>query len=105
MKRVIYVQILGQDYPIEASSGDDLYINRLAQFVESKMKEIREETNTVDSYKLAILAAMNIADELFRLQESDDHTSRALENRAEKLVQILDSALREPVGASTGSKH
>ena len=89
----MYVQIMGRDYPIEANSGDDLYVNRLAQFVDERMKEIKDESNVVDSYKLAVMAAMNISDELFRLKDTKGTTSHAFENKADELIHMLDTAL------------
>src|SRR4029077_20070679 len=93
MKHVMYVQIMGHDYPVEANSGDDLYVNRLAQLVEERMKEIKEESKVVDSSKLAVMAAMNISDELFRLRDSKGSHSEAFETRAGELIKMLDQAL------------
>jgi cell division protein ZapA len=93
MKHIMYVQIMGHDYPLEANTGDDLYVNRLAQFVEERMKEIKDESNVVDSYKLAVMAAMNISDELFRLRDSKGSNSQAFETKADDLIRMLDTAL------------
>ena len=93
MKHVMYVQIMGHEYPIEANSGDDLYVNRLAQFVEERMKEIKEESKVVDSYKLAVMAAMNISDELFRLREHKGSHSETFEIKADELIKMLDTVL------------
>ena len=93
MKHVLYVQIMGHDYPLEANSGDDLYVNRLAQFVEERMKEIKDESNVVDSYKLAVMAAMNISDELFRLRDTKGSNSQVFETKADELIKFLDAAL------------
>ena len=94
MKNVMYVQIMGHEYPVETNPGDELYVNRLAQFVEEKMREMKQDSKIVDSYKLAVMAAMNITDELFRLQEAKGSSSKVFESRAEELIQILDRALR-----------
>jgi cell division protein ZapA len=99
MKHIMYIQIMGHDYPIEANPGDDLYVNRLAQFVEERMKEIKEESKVVDSYKLAIMAAMNISDELFRLRDSKGANSESVKTRAESLIQMLDTALQKTATA------
>jgi cell division protein ZapA len=93
MKHIMYVQILGHEYPIEANSGDDLYVNRLAQFVEERMKEIKDESKVVDSYKLAVMTAMNVSDELFRLKDSKGSRSEAFESKADTLLKMLDTAL------------
>jgi cell division protein ZapA len=93
MKHVMYVQIMGMEYPVEANPGDELYVNRLAQYVEAKMKEIKEESHIIDSYKLAVMAAMNISDELLHLQEAKGSSSKVVEDKAEELIALLDSAL------------
>ena len=93
MKHVMYVQIMGHEYPVEANPGDELYVNRLAQFVGEKMREVKEESNVVDSYKLAIMAAMNISDELFRLQDTKGSHSNSFEHKTDELIQMLDTAL------------
>src|SRR6267378_4468616 len=97
VKHVMYVQIMGHEYPVEANSGDDLYVNRLAQFVEERMKEIKEESNVVDSYKLAIMAAMNISDELFHLKDTKGSHSHSVETKADELIHLLDTVLH-PAG-------
>jgi cell division protein ZapA len=106
MKNVMYVQIMGHEYPVEANAGDELYVNRLAQLVESKMRELKEESKIIDSYKLAVLTAMNIADDLVRLQDSKGTHSKADDDKTDALLQILDKALAtdsrpsgEPVAA------
>jgi cell division protein ZapA len=93
MKHVMYVQIMGHEYPIEANTGDDLYVNRLAQFVEERMKEIKDESKVVDSYKLAVMAAMNISDELFRIKDNKGSHSQVFESKADELLKMLDGVL------------
>ena len=89
----MYVQIMGHEYPVEANPGDELYVNRLAQFVEEKMRQIKEESKIIDSYKLAVMAAMNISDELFRLQDQKGSSSKSFEDKAGELTQLLEQAL------------
>jgi len=84
---------MGHDYPLESNTGDDLYVNRLAQFVEERMKEIKEESKVVDSYKLAVMAAMNIADEFFRMKDAKGSHSDSFDTKATHLIKLLDSAL------------
>jgi cell division protein ZapA len=94
MKNVMYVQIMGHEYPVEANPGDELYVNRLAQFVEEKMREMKNDSKIVDSYKLAVMAAMNITDELFRIQEAKGSSSKVFDSRAEEMIKMLDHALQ-----------
>ncbi len=69
----IRVEIYNQTYNIR-SDGDSEYLMRLADFVDSRMREISSGTLTVDSLKVAILAALHIADELHRLQDAHAET-------------------------------
>jgi len=77
--QVAKVEIYGQYYNIRGTD-DGSYIAELAQHVDMKMREIADQTPTIDSLKVAILAALNIADQYFRLKDQ-------LENRDEKVLQ------------------
>ena len=66
---VVSVEIRGQRYPIR-SSLDAQYVNGLATYVDEKMRAAAESTPSGDSLRLAVLAALNIADELFRCQDA-----------------------------------
>lgn len=89
---VTQVEIFGQTYSVRAE-GDSSYIHDLARFVDSRMKEVAEQTATVDTTKIAILAALNISDDLHRVEKSRmDNPTDALA-RAERLIRKLDDAL------------
>ncbi len=89
---VTQVEIFGQTYSVRAE-GDSSYIHDLARFVDSRMKEVAEQTATVDTTKIAILAALNISDDLHRVERSRmDNPTDALA-RAERLIRKLDDAL------------
>jgi cell division protein ZapA len=89
---VTQVEIFGQTYNVRAE-GDSGYIHDLARFVDSRMKEVAERTATVDTTKIAILAALNISDDLYQAskQRKDDPTNAVA--RAERLIRKLDDAL------------
>jgi cell division protein ZapA len=89
---VTQVEIFGQTYNVRAE-GDSSYIHDLARFVDSRMKEVAERTATVDTTKIAILAALNISDDLHQKerQRSDNPTDAVA--RAERLIRKLDDAL------------
>ena len=89
---VTQVEIFGQTYSVRAD-GDSTYIHDLARFVDSRMKEVAERTATVDTTKIAILAALNISDDLHQVEKhrrGDPGDARA---RAERLIRKLDDAL------------
>ena len=58
------------------------------------MREMKQDSKIVDSYKLAVMAAMNITDELFRIQEAKGSTSKTFEDKADGWIKILDHALQ-----------
>ena len=90
--RVIPVEIHGQRYPIR-STLDPAYVARLATYVDEKIKAAADSTPTGDSLRLAVLAALNIADELFRCQEAQKGGRAALAERTEALERLVDAAL------------
>ena len=90
--RVIPVEIHGQRYPIR-STLDPEYVARLAIYVDEKMRAAADSTPTGDSLRLAVLAALNIADELFRCRDNNHVRDGRLAERAEELEKILDRVL------------
>lgn len=90
MDTKIEVRIFGQQYQIKAGPDPD-HIKRIAQYVDEKMREIATATPTVDTLKIAVLAALNITDEFFQLRIHKKEVDREFERRAEKINQILDS--------------
>lgn len=90
--RVIPVDIRGQRYPIR-STLDPEYVARLALYVDEKMRAAAETTPTGDNLRLAVLAALNIADELFRCRDSNRDRDGRLAERAEELERLLDQVL------------
>jgi cell division protein ZapA len=89
---VTQVEIFGQTYNVRAE-GDSSYIHDLARFVDSRMKEVAERTATVDTTKIAILAALNISDDLHQREKSRKDSPTDAVARAERLIQKLDAAL------------
>jgi cell division protein ZapA (FtsZ GTPase activity inhibitor) len=96
MKNILYVQVMGRQYAVEANPGEELYVNRLAQYVEECMTKIKGESKTVDTMNLAVTAAMNLADELFQLQDGRGTLGHSLETKADELLVMLDNALVTP---------
>jgi cell division protein ZapA len=89
----IRVEIYNQTYNIR-SDGDTEYIIQLAEFVDSRMREISSGTLTVDSLKVAILAALHIADELHRLKHMHEQADSQLATRSAECAEMLDRLLK-----------
>ena len=90
--RVIHVEIHGQQYPIR-SGLDPAYVAELAAYVDAKMRLASRETTAGDTLKIAVLAALNIADECFRVRNDDQERRDRLTLRAGELERMLDTAL------------
>src|SRR5436189_2421468 len=89
----IRVEIYNQTYNIR-SDGDTEYIIQLAEFVDGRMREISSGTLTVDSLKVAILAALHIADELHRLKNMHEQADSQLGTRSAECAEMLDRLLK-----------
>lgn len=88
------VEIFGQGLNLR-TDGDEERLLELARFVDSKMQEVARGISSVDTVKIAILTALNIADELFEERESDQNDRQEkLEKRARGLVTRLEDAMR-----------
>ena len=90
--RVVPVEICGQRYPIRSSLEPE-YVARLALYVDEKMRAAADTTPTGDSLRLAVLAALNIADELFRSRDQNRARDGQLAERTEELERLLDRVL------------
>jgi cell division protein ZapA len=87
----VRVEIFDQVYNLRGSDAD--YIVKLAEYVDGKMRAVSEQTATVDSVRLAVLAALNIADEYHLLKRRLDAPSPEARQRASKLASALDEVL------------
>jgi cell division protein ZapA len=97
MSSVITVEIAGQRYPIR-SSLDERYVTELAAYVDQKMRAASDAAPASDMLGLAVLVALNIADEFFRERERDIHPAGGdLQQRAVRLERIVDEALAQVV--------
>jgi cell division protein ZapA len=89
----VRVEIFDQGYNLRGTDPD--YILKLAEYVDAKMRAVSEQTHTVDSARLAVLAALNIADEYHLLKRSTEGGTSESSKRARKLLNALDEVLAE----------
>jgi cell division protein ZapA len=89
----VRVEIFDQVYNLRGS--DAAYIIQLAEYVDGKMRAVSEQTATVDSVRLAVLAALNIADEYHLLKRRLETPSPEVRQRASKLANALDEILQD----------
>lgn len=94
----IKVNIFGTEYPIKGEA-DPSYVNKLAKYVDEKMLELTGGRTTSATVRLAVMAAFNIADELFQLKNELKTTQEKqadwheMNKRVAELVQLLDDHL------------
>jgi len=94
--QVVSVSIYGNDYPIRAQLSDEEYVRKVAAFVDGRMREINEAMKPSTTLKIAILAALNIADELMSTQEE---SRRVIDSYQEKITSLsgrLDQMMDQP---------
>jgi len=91
----IKVEIYDQAYTVR-SDGDPEYLKQLAEYVDQRMREISSGTLTVDSRKVAILAALYIADELHQLRKAHEQADEQLATRSVECSEMLDRLLKAP---------
>lgn len=90
----VMVNIYGEEYPITGVS-DPSYISRIADFVDAKMKETANSSRVMTRDKIAILAAMSIASELYEKKESLDISQINLNKKIDSILKRIESTLEE----------
>ena len=90
----VRVEIYDQAYNLRGSDPD--HISQLAEFVDGKMRTVAMHSATVDSLRLAVLAALNIADEYLLLKRKHEAISREVAQRTRNLAGALDEVLLDP---------
>jgi cell division protein ZapA len=91
-EHLVPIEIGGQPYPIRTGL-DPAYVARLAAYVDDKMRALGDATPTGDPIRLAVLAALNITDELFRCRDASRARSGAIAERALELEELVDRVL------------
>ena len=89
---IVKIEIYNQSYNVSADNNEE-YLKELAAYVDGKMRSVAEATRMVDSLKVAVLAALNIADEMFTLRQRQQEIEGPLRKRVEKCVAMVEKAL------------
>ncbi len=101
--RVVTVEIAGQRYPIK-STLDTAYVAELAAYVERKLKLASDAAPERDLLSQAMLVALNLTDEIFRLQRQHSSSDDQLQARTLRLERIVDDALAQLPRAEAASR-
>jgi cell division protein ZapA len=86
------VEIFGQTYNVRGE-GDPNYLMELARLVDARMREVAAEVSTVDPMKIAILAALNIADEFSRYRRQRESAAGMWVEKTEEISERLNKAI------------
>jgi len=92
VKKTTEIAIMGQKFMIKSDSDED-YVHRIAGFVDQRINEVMQSTKSVASLNVAILAAMNIADEFFKFQRNHDEKVSGAEKKIKDLIELIDLQL------------
>lgn len=93
----VKVRILDNEYIIE-SELDKSEVIEIAQFVDEKCREIRENTQGLTDKKIAILAAFEIASDYLKLLKKEDHLRDDIQKKVQALTYHIDSIIGEDSG-------
>lgn len=89
----VKIYIFGQEYSVKAPA-DPEYIKKIGKYVDERMKEVQTGfDSTQSSTRIAILAAMNITDELFNAKQSVDIDFKSVEQKISSLIELIDDKL------------
>ena len=100
----VKVTIMGQVYTIEGDASGD-YIARVADYVNSKMEDVAHGLTNASPLQIAILAALNIADELFQVKESEYMVTDEIREKTNMLISMLDEGLIGDIFTITGKQR
>lgn len=93
-KQPVIVNILGSEYALK-SEADEQYLQEIAGFVDQKMRKLLEGSQIRSPLKIAVLTAVNISDELFRLKQRYEKLVRDIESSSEEITESLDTYLNQ----------
>lgn len=92
----IRIEIYDQEYHVKGSLGPE-YLEELAKYVDGKMRSIASRSRNVDSLRVAVLAALNIADEYHQMKAKYEETTRQVEQKVGEYSATLDRLLKPAV--------
>jgi cell division protein ZapA len=88
MKRSVTVQIAGVKYALKTEE-DDRWVKQVAAFVDGKIREVQKHTRTVDTQAVAVLSALQIAEELFNERRETGELRKKIREKSQSLLDAL----------------
>jgi cell division protein ZapA len=93
---VVQIEIYDQQYQVKGSLNAE-YLEELAQYVDGKMRSIAARSHNVDTVRVAVLAALNIADEYHQVKAKYDTVAQQVEQKVGECSKVLDQLLKPAV--------
>jgi cell division protein ZapA len=93
MAEDIEVEIFGQVFRVASGDATPAYIQHLACYVDEKMRALASATKSMPLNRMAILTALNIADDLFKLRDSYEQSARLVDAKTEQLISLVREQL------------
>ena len=90
MKKSFQIKILGQELTVLSDSGDE-HVEKVVKYLSDKLEEIGKSTNRTNNLNIAILAALNIADEYIKMQGFKEEMRSQVEKRTESIIHLIDN--------------
>jgi len=88
MKRSVTVSIAGVKYALKTEE-DDRWVKQVAAFVDGKIREVQKHTRTVDTQAVAVLSALQIAEELFHGRRQTGELRKKIREKSQSLLDVL----------------
>ena len=88
-ERLVEIKVFGQTYTVKSDAGED-HVQEVARYVNEKMEEVLKKTKSVSTLNVAILTALNIADDLLREKEKRRALVREIEAKSKDLAEKID---------------
>jgi len=88
-ERYVEIKVFGQTYTVKTDEEED-YIRRVAQHVNEKMEEVLKKTRSVSTLNVAILTALNIADDLLRERDKREALVKEVQTKSKNLVEQIE---------------
>ncbi|MFB3926717.1 MAG: cell division protein ZapA [Syntrophales bacterium] len=92
MKKRFNIKVLGQEFSVLSDTGDD-HVANIVQYVNGKAEEIGRTSKNATTLNIAILVALNIADEYFRFKGEKETIFNQLENESRKLIHYIEERM------------
>lgn len=90
MKKDYHIKILGQEFTVLSDSGDE-HVNSVMEYINHKVMELENKSPNTSTLNVAILVALNIADEYMKLLHGDkEGIFSQIDRQAQNLINLID---------------